>query len=321
MTPTSTPKSVLLLGASGTIGRATALALLSAGHKVSAPVRSLEGLPKALSGHALKIDIADKAKRKWIIDTGRFDAVISCLASRNGLPQDAQAVDYELNSAVLKDAQAAGIAQFILLSAICVQRPKLGFQHAKLAFETELKDASLMWSIVRPTAYFKSLSGQVDRLRAGKPFLLFGNGELTACKPISDDDLARYLVRCLTDTAMHNRILPIGGPGPAITPRQQGEMLFAALGLKPRFKRVPVAMMSVIARALSIAGIVSPKLRTKAELAQIGHYYATESMLIWNGKAYNADTTPEFGTDTLRDYYEKLASGAVQDDRGAHSVF
>ena len=43
---------------------------------------------------------------------------------------------------------------------------------------------------MRPTAFFKSLSGQVERVRGGRPFLLFGDGTLTACKPISDADLA-----------------------------------------------------------------------------------------------------------------------------------
>ena len=320
---TRAPKSVLLLGASGTIGRATGLALLAAGHKVSAPVRTLEGLPPRLSGHALKIDINNASKRKWIMNSGRFDAVISCLASRTGTPEESWAVDHALNSDVLKDAQAAGIGQFVQLSAICVQRPKLAFQHAKLAFEAELQASGLTWSIVRPTAYFKSLSGQVERLRAGKPFLLFGNGRLTACKPISDADLGRYLTLCLAEPALQNRILPIGGPGPAITPRAQGEMLFDALGLKPRFKCVPIALMSTIIAGLSLAGRVSPRLRQKAELARIGRYYATESMLVWDERTqrYDANATPEFGADTLAAHYQRLASEEIADERGAHAVF
>jgi divinyl chlorophyllide a 8-vinyl-reductase len=61
---------------------------------------------------------------------------------------------------------------------------------------------------VRPTAFFKSLSGQIARVRAGKPFLLFGDGTLTACKPISDDDLGRFIAACLTDPEKANRVLP-----------------------------------------------------------------------------------------------------------------
>ncbi|MEP5872660.1 MAG: NAD(P)-dependent oxidoreductase, partial [Marinomonas sp.] len=136
-----------------------------------------------------------------------------------------------------------------------------------------------------------------------------------------DADLARYLIKCLNDPTLQNRILPIGGPGPAITPRQQGEMLFAALGLKPRFRKVPVAMMSVIIAGLTFAGKFSPRLRAKAELARIGRYYATESMLVWDGARYSAKTTPEFGTDTLAAHYETLATNAVPDERGAHAVF
>jgi len=251
------------------------------------------------------------------------DAVISCVASRSGAPDDARAIDLGLNSAALRAAIQAGVTQFVLLSAICVQKPKLAFQHAKLAFEAELQSAPVSWSIVRPTAYFKSLSGQLNRLRAGKSFLLFGDGALTSCKPISNDDIARYLVGCLVDPTLANRILPIGGPGPAITPHAQGEMLFHALGRTPRFKHVPVAMMSAIVGGLTILGQVSSRLRDKAELARIGRYYATESMLVWDRdrSRYDPAATPEFGTETLAEHYARLVRENHADDRGAHAVF
>lgn len=316
----NSPKSVLLLGATGTIGRATANALVAAGYKVIAPVRpgsDVRELPFAVS-----CTLTQTALRS-IMAEHACDAVISCVASRSGIPAEARAIDRDLNSAALGAATSAGVAQFILLSAICVQRPKLAFQQAKLAFEAELKAAPVTWSIVRPTAFFKSLSGQLNRLRAGKPFLLFGDGELTACKPISNDDLGRYLVQCLSDATLQNRILPIGGPGPAITPREQGEMLFQALGRTPRFKHIPLAMMSAIVAGLSISGKISSRLRDKAELARIGQYYATESMLVWDEAAgkYDADATPEFGTETLADHYKRLATEDVADDRGEHAVF
>lgn len=317
------PKTVLLLGATGTIGRATARALVAKGHPVTVLVRpgaEIAGLPAELKVHSGGLDL--QTLEQVMRDSGA-QAVVSCLASRTGVAADAQAIDHRANSDALKAALANGVTQYVLLSAICVQKPRLAFQQAKLAFEAELQAAEVTWSIVRPTAFFKSLSGQVDRLRSGKPFLLFGDGQLTRCKPISDRDTALYLTCCLSDPALQNCILPIGGPGPAISPREQGELLFKALKLRPRFKHIPVGIMSAIIGGLGILGLVSVKLREKAELARIGRYYATESMLVWNPQAqcYDADATPEFGSDTLADHYHRLADGDTSDDRGTHAVF
>ena len=216
---------------------------------------------------------------------------------------------------------AARVGQFILLSAICVQKPLLDFQRAKLAFEAELQAAPIRWAIVRPTAYFKSLSGQVPRVQEGRSFLVFGDGRLTACKPISDRDLGRYLALCLTDPALQNRVLPIGGPGPAITPLDQAAMLARLFGREVPVRRVPVALMDWIIGGLSLAGLVLPRMRAKAGLARIGRYYATESMLVWDGTRYDADATPEFGTDRLEDHYAAMLRGEIGDERGAHAVF
>jgi divinyl chlorophyllide a 8-vinyl-reductase len=223
----------------------------------------------------------------------------------------------------LEAAKNAGVTQVVLLSAICVQKPLLAFQHAKLAFEKALIESGVTYSIVRPTAFFKSLSGQIERVKKGKPFLVFGDGTLTACKPISDADLGHYLADCLHDPSRHNRVLPIGGPGAAITPRQQGEHLFQLLGRAPRFKQVPVKLLDVVIRVLSTAGLVVPALAAKAELARIGRYYATESMLVLDPVSgrYDAAATPSVGSDTLFDHYADLVSGKASSERGDHAVF
>jgi len=312
---------VLLLGATGTIGRATAAALVEAGHEAVAVVRPGASGPAGCA--RLEADVTQAGALAAAIGTARFDAVISCLASRTGAPKDAWAIDHRANSLALAAAIAADIPRFVLLSAICVQKPLLEFQRAKLAFEAELQAEAIKWSIVRPTAFFKSLSGQVGRVQAGKPFLVFGDGRLTACKPISDADLGRYLTACLTDPALENRILPIGGPGPAITPLDQAQMLERLTGQPVRLKRVPVALMDGIIAVLSALGRLSPKLSEKANLARIGRYYATESMLVLNPATgqYEADATPEFGTDRLADHYAAMLNGIARDDRGAHKVF
>jgi divinyl chlorophyllide a 8-vinyl-reductase len=312
----------MLLGATGTIGRATAHALVRRGHQVVCCVRQT-GQP--VPGTELRrVDATDaRALAEGGFRAKRFDIVISCLASRTGVPADAWAVDYRAHVDALAAAQAAGIQQFILLSAICVQYPRLAFQHAKLAFEAELIASGMAYSIVRPTAYFKSLSGQVERVRRGKPFLVFGDGQATACKPISDDDLAEYLTDCIGNPDRIGCILPIGGPGPALTPRDQGALLFALTGQTPRFRSVNPALLSGAARLLGLAGRLFPAAARKAELARIGHYYATESMLVRDPVTgrYDAEATPETGRETLADHYRAMLSGQRGDDRGDHALF
>ena len=314
---------VVLAGATGTIGRATATALAARGHEVVALVRPGSAPPDAVSRAislkfpALPEDVSDALK-----DT-QLDALVSCLASRTGAPADAWAIDHHAHLALLSAAREQGARQFVALSAICVQEPELAFQHAKLAFEAALREAPITHSIVRPTAYFKSLSGQVGRVRAGKPFLVFGDGTLTSCKPISDADLGAYIADCLTDETRWNATLPIGGPGPAITPLDQARYMFDALGKPLAVKKVPVALMSGVVGVLSAAGLGSSRAAAKAELARIGRFYGTHSMLMLDpvtGRP-SAELTPETGTERLFDYYDRLLSGEERVDLGEHAVF
>jgi divinyl chlorophyllide a 8-vinyl-reductase len=327
-------RRVFVLGATGTIGRATVQALLRQGHEVVCFVRPRAGVSGALAPDdsarllaGATVRFGHAAEPSSLLRDGicgeRFDALVSCLASRTGTPKDAWAVDYQAHVHALAAARTAGVTHFVLLSAICVQKPLLAFQHAKLAFEKLLIESGLTYSIVRPTAFFKSLSGQIERVKQGKPFLVFGDGTLTACKPISDRDLGDFLAQCLTRQACWNRILPIGGPGDAVTPRAQGEHLFALLGRAPRFRQVPVALLDGIIGVLGALGRIVPALADKAELARIGRYYATESMLVLDAKTgqYDAAATPSTGTETLFDFYSALVSGAIAPERGDHAVF
>ncbi|MET0430630.1 MAG: NAD(P)H-binding protein [Microvirga sp.] len=318
------PRRVLFLGATGTIGRATVRALVSRGHEVICLVRRPADTAIPAGATARIVDLTDTVSLARDGVRGEpFDVLVSCLASRTGLPDDAWSIDYGAQVNALHAGRTAGVQHVVLLSAICVQKPILAVQHAKRAFEAELITSGLDCTIVRPTAFFKSLSGQIDRVRRGKPFLVFGDGTLTACKPISDDDLGGYLADCLDDGDRRNRVLPIGGPGKAITPRAQGERLFALLGREPRFTHVPIVLLDVIVAVLATMGRWVPTLAAKAELARIGRYYATESMLVLDPATgrYDAQATPSTGSETLFDYYARVVRGEAVAERGDHAVF
>lgn len=222
-----------------------------------------------------------------------------------------------------------GAKHFVLLSAICVQKPLLEFQRAKLKFEAELMketemDSGFTYSIVRPTAFFKSLGGQVELVKDGKPYVMFGDGNLCACKPISEEDLASFIADCVLGEDKINQILPIGGPGKALTPLEQGEMLFRLLGKEPNFLKVPIGIMDFAIGVLDFLVKIFPSMEDAAEFGKIGRYYAAESMLVLDPETgeYSAERTPSYGEDTLEEFFEKvLREGMAGQELGEQAIF
>ena len=326
---------VFVVGATGYIGKYVVGELVSRGYEVVSFVREKSGVGALATPEKTRDELdgsevrfGDVCSPESLENEGiggeHFDIVVSCLTSRTGGIKDAWNIDYKATGNTLDAAKKAGAKQFLLLSAICVQKPMLEFQRAKLKFEKELIESGLTYSIVRPTAFFKSIAGQVEAVKKGKPFVMFGNGELTSCKPISEADLARFMADCLEDPSKQNAILPVGGPGKAISVREQGEMIFELLGREPKFKKMPIGMFDLIIPVLSVLGKVFPKLQDKAEFARIGKYYCSESMLVLDPETgrYSAEKTPSYGQDTLRDFYLRvIREGLAGQELGDHAMF
>lgn len=52
---------------------------------------------------------------------------------------------------------------------------------------------------------------QVENVKKGFPYIMFGDGHLASCKPISEADLASFMADCVEDKDKVNEVLPIGG--------------------------------------------------------------------------------------------------------------
>jgi hypothetical protein len=55
---------------------------------------------------------------------------------------------------------------------------------------------------------------QVTLVKTGKPYVMFGDGTLASCKPISESDLASFMADCVRQEDKINQVLPIGGEVP-----------------------------------------------------------------------------------------------------------
>ncbi len=271
------------------------------------------------------IDIIDSSKmRDFSKICPNFDLIISCLGSRTGGIKDSWNVEFMANKNLLELGKSRAISQFILLSAICLQRPRLEFQYAKIAFEKSLINSGVNYTIVRATSFFKSLSGQVKKVKNGKKFIYFDDGQRTSCKPISEKNLAEFICKCINSREKFKKVLPIGGPGPALTPIMMGTMLFEIINEKPRFRSIPSRIFKMADKSIAPLSFFSEKARNTRQFLKIAHYYASESMLFYNlkTKSYDEKLTPEYGNDRLENHYQKLLSSElINDELGAHKLF
>ncbi|KAL3920474.1 MAG: hypothetical protein SGILL_003244 [Bacillariaceae sp.] len=318
---TSKKGTAIVAGATGYIGKSVVRESVRQGYRTIALVRDKSRVESAAEQYGsffegaevVECDVSDPNQLLEQMETiketcseGRIDAVISCLASRSGIKREAFAIDYQATLNCLEAGTACGAEHFVLLSAICVRKPKLQFQRAKLKFEAALLAQDAMtYSIVRPTAFFKSVSGQLDRLQDGKSFLMFQDS--TRCNPIAEADLATYLVDCVKMPTRRNQIIDLGGPDKAMSKIEQGEMIFDAIGKDPTYSRLPVSIFDVSINLLQwLADIFrSEQLENAAELGRIGKYYAVEDMV---------ENDNRYGTITLQEYFNQIAAEGQEFD-------
>ncbi|CAE8600111.1 unnamed protein product [Polarella glacialis] len=314
---------VLVFGSTGYIGQAVVHELAARGHQVTAIARAHSGI---VGGHSLadveqyfsgtgrvrvvEADVTDEASltSALLALDARPEVAICCLASRFGGRADAFKVDFRATVNCIHGSRALKVSHFVLLSAICVQRPLLAFQQAKLLAEAELKDSSSMrYSIVRPTAFIKSLVSQVGRVRSGYSFVVFGSGEQVRCAPLSQQDLASFLADCLWRSKALNATLPIAGPGPALSKLEQALLIFHLLGKEPKLLHVPIGALDFVASVLRALAFILPRFAEAPEYCRIIRYYATESMLLLDQETgcYSELLTPGYGRTTLLHFLSK----------------
>lgn len=310
--------TVVVAGATGYIGRAVVEESVKNGYNTIALVRSMDRIlseegqslyADSFNGaEIIEVDVsdADALTDCFASLNGNIDTIVSCLASPVGTKKEAFAIDYQASLNCLNAGRDDKVdaRHYILLSAYCCQKPLLQLQKAKLKLEGELKKQDdLTWSVVRPTAFFKSVSGQLEGIQKGNPYVLFGDGAVTKCNPIAESELAEFMLNTMYDEEKWGKIMNIGGPDDPLTNKMLGEMMHEAAGLEPKYVYAPTWMFDSIINTFAVLAKLTKNefLEDAAEYARIGKYYAVEDML-------TTDPEEKYGTITMRDHYNKIAN-------------
>lgn len=291
-------KTVLVVGATGYIGNAVVAEAVRQGYNVIAVTRSLKSDCQFHGAEIVLADVTDPAAVAELFSR-RIDIVISCLACHSGLARDFDDIDYRATLGILNAALENGTKQFILLSAICVRKPDLPLQLAKLKMEDALIRSGIDYAIVRPTAYFWVFEAQTRNIESGKPGFVIGTGDQAIHNPIAKEDLAEFLVGCIDSSERMNRVHIIGGPEVPeniITYRESLMMVFESLGKGPRLLSIPSWLYMALIRATRFIGLFSRKAGVFSEFLHITYYYLHNDM---RAPGYGSITFKQHLLDTV----------------------
>jgi uncharacterized protein YbjT (DUF2867 family) len=248
---------VLVVGATGVLGRRVVADLRAASRAVRAMTRTPATADhlRALGAEVVAGDLVDPPSLARACAGAR-----QVVASAHGMigrgRYRSEAVDDEGHRALVAAAQAAGVEHFVYISAIGASPTHpVDFFRTKHAIEHHLRASGLSFTIIRAAAFMEWHAHEFNgrHILAGRAATLLGRGTKRR-NFVAAADVARMVRRVLDDPALRGETIEIGGPG-NYTDNEVAAMYGRAAGLTPRVRHVPPAALRVMAALL---GPVAP---------------------------------------------------------------
>jgi uncharacterized protein YbjT (DUF2867 family) len=242
---------ILIAGGTGTLGRF--VVPLLAGHGL--PVRVLtRGERRRTSAELAGVETvigdvrdADTLRRAMV----GMRTVISAI---NGFGGDGalgvKAIDRDGNLNLIEAAEAAGVEHFVLLSVLqAASDHPMELFRMKAAAEQRLKESSLSWTIIRPTAYQETWVDIVGRpLVASGRTRIFGRGD-NPINFVSAADVARFVDLAVTEPALRGTSVDVPGPE-NLTFDSFVEIVRASTGARGTVDHAPLVMLRLMSLVL-----------------------------------------------------------------------
>ena len=244
---------VLLVGATGFVGRHIGKALVRAGHEVIGCARNRHGAFRRYPDLGwMRADLAtDVYRETWIPRLMGFDAVINAAGIlRERAHDNFAAVHFAGPRALYEACAQAGVRRVIHVSALGCDRNPRPYAETKLRLDRHLATLDLDWVVLRPSLVYgeDSPSSRMFRALAALPAIPVVADGSQWLQPVHVDDLACIVARLLENDAIRRQVLDIGGPTP-ITYRDFLAGLRRSLyGRSSRFVGIPVAIARLGAR-------------------------------------------------------------------------
>ncbi|MGW1787106.1 SDR family oxidoreductase [Streptomyces sp. NPDC002143] len=215
---------IVVMGATGNVGRPLVQALAAAGEQVTAVSR---GVSDAAAPHGVRhrqADLTDPESLGPVLDGA--DALFL---------HDGGAGAHLLSPRDILDVvKACGVERIVLLSSIGVATRPQSASHGGMmrAIEDAVRQSGMDWTILRPGGFNSNAYAWVESVRAQRTVAApFGDVGLPTIDPA---DIAEVAATALREDGHAGRFYELTGPALS-TPRQRAEAIGDALGEPIRF--------------------------------------------------------------------------------------
>jgi uncharacterized protein YbjT (DUF2867 family) len=231
---------ILVVGATGTLGRRLVPALVPAGEPIRALVR-----PPASRLDVARVDVVEGDLLDPISVERALHGVRTVVCAVSGFGgragADVRGVDGEGTRRLLGSAATMGVEHLVLVSAFDAgPGHPLELQREKFRSEEALRQSGIGWTIVRPAPSMQTWAQVIGGRLPGGKALVLGRGD----NPISfvaAEDVAWTVVEAV-EAGPTARIIELTGPED-LTAMEVVERMGSALGRKLEVMRIPRAAL------------------------------------------------------------------------------
>ena len=203
---------VLVVGATGTLGRQIARQALDAGHQVRCMVRT----PRKASflqewGCELtRGDLLEPASLDYALEG--MDAVIDAATSRPDDPRSVYETDWDGKLNLFRACEKAGVKRLVFLSLLAAEKHRqVPLMDIKYCSEKLLEASELDYTILQGAAFMQGVIGQFA-IPVLESQTVWVSGSPTAISYMNTQDVARFAVAALTRPETVRRSFPVVGP-------------------------------------------------------------------------------------------------------------